>query len=149
MKKLTKFDVILSLWISLVINVALSIVLPALNGFLSFGSFLKGFAIAYPVSTVFVFIVPVISWGARFAGALGLKPDTPAFTLVSTVILALVMGTFMTLLMTAVNAGVGPHFFAAWWSCYPIALATVYLSALAGIFSGVPLVKALVKPPRM
>ena len=62
MKKLTKFDVILSLWISLIINVALSIVLPALNGFLTLGSFLKGFAIAYPVSTIFVFVVPVIAW---------------------------------------------------------------------------------------
>ena len=148
MKKLTKFDVILSLWISLVINVALSIVLPALNGFLTFGSFLKGFAIAYPVSTIFVFVVPVIAWGAKFAGVCKLKPDTPGFTLASTVILALIMGTFMTLLMTAVNAGIGPHFFAAWWSCYPIALATVYLSALAGIFSGVPLTKALVRAPK-
>lgn len=149
MKKLTKFDVILNLWISLIINVALSIVLPALNGFLTLKSFIVGFAIAYPVSTIFVFIVPVIVWGAKFALALGIKPDTPGFTVVSTVILALVMGTFMTLLMTAVNAGVGPHFFAAWWSCYPIALAIVYLSALAGIFSGLPLVKALVKAPKL
>ena len=149
MKKLTKFDVILSLWISLIINVALSIVLPALNGFLTLKSFLVGFAIAYPVSTIFVFIVPVISWVAKFAGTCGLKPDTPAFTLVSTIILALIMGTFMTLLMTAVNAGVGPHYFAAWWSCYPIALATVYASAVCGIFSGVPLTKALVKTPKL
>ena len=35
MKKLTKFDVILNIWVSLIINVALSIVLPALNGFLT------------------------------------------------------------------------------------------------------------------
>ena len=52
----------------------------------------------------------------------------------------------MTLLMTAVNAGIGPHYFAAWWSCYPLALLTVYLSALLGIFTGIPLVSALVKP---
>lgn len=148
MKKLSKFDVVLSLWISLIINVALSVVLPALNGFLSFKSFLVGFAIAYPVSTIFVFIVPVISWGAKFAGACKLRPDTPGFTFASTIILALVMGTFMTLLMTAVNAGIGPHFLAAWWSCYPIALATVYLSALCGIFSGIPLTKAVIKAPK-
>lgn len=47
MKKLTKFDVILSLWISLIINVALSIVLPALNGFLT----LKSFLVALPSPT--------------------------------------------------------------------------------------------------
>ncbi len=146
MKKLTKFDVTLNLWISLIINVALSIVLPALNGFLTWGSFLGGFAIAYPVSTIFVFIVPVVAWGGKFAALFGLKPNTPLFTVVSTVVLALIMGTFMTLLMTAVNAGIGPHYFAAWWSCYPLALLTVYLSALLGIFTGIPLVSALVKP---
>ena len=31
MKKLTKFDVILNIWVSLIINIALSAVLPALN----------------------------------------------------------------------------------------------------------------------
>lgn len=35
MKKLTKFDVILNIWVSLIINIALSAVLPALNGFLT------------------------------------------------------------------------------------------------------------------
>ena len=125
---------------------ALSIVLPALNGFLTWGSFLSGFAIAYPVSTIFVFIVPVVAWGGRFAALFGLKPNTPLFTVVSTIVLALIMGTFMTLLMTAVNAGIGPHYFAAWWSCYPLALLTVYLSALLGIFTGIPLVSSLVKP---
>ena len=146
MKKLTKFDVILNLWISLVINVALSIVLPALNGFLTLGSFLSGFAIAYPVSTIFVFLVPVVAWGGKFAGLFGLRQGTAMFTIVSTIVLALIMGTFMTLLMTAVNAGIGPHYLAAWWSCYPLALLTVYLSALLGIFTGVPLTAAIVKP---
>ena len=145
MKKLNKFDIILNIWISLIINVALSIVLPALNGVLSFGSFIYGFAIAFPVSTIFVFLVPVVAWGAKFAGLFKLQPNTPAFTVVSTLVLALIMGTFMTFLMTAVNAGIGPYFFAAWWSCYGIALLTVYLSALLGIFTGIPVTKALCK----
>lgn len=143
MKKPTKFDVILNIWISLIINVALSIVLPALNGFLTWETFITGFAIAFPTSTLFVFLVPVVSWGAKFAALFKLKQGAPLFTIVSTVILAFLMGTFMTLLMTAVNAGFGPHFFAAWWSCYPLALLTVYLSALLGIFTGLPLVKAM------
>ena len=144
MKKYSRFDVILNLWISFVINVVLSIVLPALVGMLSFGTFLKGFLIAFTVSTILVFLIPVVDWGRKFASLFGLKPGTPVFTLVSTIVLALFLGTIMTLLMTAVNAGIGPHFFAAWWSCYGIALLTVYLSALVGIFTGIPLTKAIV-----
>ena len=108
MKKYSKFDVILNLWISSVINVVLSIVLPALVGMLSFGTFLKGFVIAFTVSTILVFLIPVVDWGAKFASLFGLKPGTAGFTLVSTIVLALFLGTIMTLLMTAVNAGIGP-----------------------------------------
>lgn len=147
MKKLTKFDVILNIWVSLIINVALSIVLPALNGFLTWGAFIKGFSVAFPVSTILVFILPVVSWGAKFAMLFRLKPDTPAFTLVSTVILSFIIGTLMTLLMTAINAGIGPHFLAAWWSCYLLALLTVYLSALLGISTGLPLTKKILGIP--
>lgn len=136
------------MWISFVINVVLSIVLPALVGKLNFGTFIKGFLIAFTVSTILVFLIPVVDWGAKFASCFGLKPNTPSFTIVSTVVLALFLGTIMTLLMTALNAGIGPHFFAAWWSCYPIALLTVYLSALLGIFTGVPLTKAIVGIPK-
>lgn len=147
MKKNTKFDVILNIWISLIINIALSIILPALNGFLTWVAFIKGFAVAFPVSTVLVFILPVVSWGAKFAMLFKLKPATPAFTFVSTIILSFIIGTLMTLLMTAINAGIGPHFYAAWWSCYLLALLTVYLSALLGIFTGLPLTKKILGVP--
>ena len=134
MKKLTKFDVILNIWVSLIINIALSAVLPALNGFLTWGTFFSGFAIAFPVSTILVFVLPVVSWGAKFASLFKLKPNTPVFTV-------------MTLLMTAINAGIGPHFLAAWWSCYLLALLTVYLSALLGLFTGLPLTKKILGIP--
>ena len=126
MKKLTKFDVILNIWVSLIINIALSAVLPALNGFLTWGTFFSGFAIAFPVSTILVFVLPVVSWGAKFASLFKLKPNT---------------------LMTAINAGIGPHFLAAWWSCYLLALLTVYLSALLGLFTGLPLTKKILGIP--
>ena len=88
MKKLTKFDVILNIWVSLIINIALSAVLPALNGFLTWGTFFSGFAIAFPVSTILVFVLPVVSWGAKFASLFKLKPNTPVFTIVSTIVLS-------------------------------------------------------------
>lgn len=61
--------------------------------------------------------------------------------------LSFIVGTVMTLLMTAINAGIGPHFLAAWWSCYLLALLTVYLSALLGLFTGLPLTKKILGIP--
>jgi len=147
--KRTKFDVVVDIWISIVINIALSIVLPlvALH-MITWGIFFKGFAIAFVVSTAFVFIVPVIQWGGKFAGALGAKPHSIPSQLLSTIIVALVLGTFMTLLMTAVNAGIGPHFFFAWLSCYPYALLAVYISALIGIWTGVPIAMKICGVPQ-
>ena len=144
MKKPSKFDTILNLWISLIINVVLSIVLPlAAIGFISLPIFLKGFALAFTVSTLIVFVVPIVDWGAAFALKCGARPMTLRFTLLSTLVLAFCLGTFMSLLMTAVNAGMGPHFMAAWLSCYHWVLLSVYMSAVAGIITGVPLTKKL------
>lgn len=149
MKKLTKFDLVLNLWISVIINVALSIVLPIIAmGTLTFAMFIKGFAIAFPVSTILVLVLPIVPLGNRFAAALGAKQNTPVFTLLSTLVLAALLGTLMSLLMTAVNAGIGPWFVSAWLSCYPLVLLTVYLSALLGIFTGVPATKKLVGAPK-
>ena len=148
MKKLTKFDLVLNLWISVIINAVLSIVLPLLaTGSLTLMAFLKGFAIAFPVSTILVLVLPIVPLGNRFAAALHAKPNTPVFTILSTLVLALILGTFMSLLMTAVNAGIGPWFVGAWLSCYPMVLLTVYVSALVGIFTGVPVTMKLVGAP--
>lgn len=146
--KRSKFEVALNLWISLVINVVLCIALPLLAiGFINWGIFLKGFIIAFPLSTIFVFLVPIVKWGEHFAAALKAKPYTLASQLLSTLLLALVLGTLMSLLMTAVNAGVGPFFFKAWISAYPFVLIIVYISALIGIWTGLPLVRRIVAPP--
>ncbi|MDR1965759.1 MAG: DUF2798 domain-containing protein [Synergistaceae bacterium] len=144
MKTPDKFGVILNVWISLVINVVLSILLPIIAmGFIDATIFLKGFAIAFTVSTIFIFVVPVVKAGDRFAALLGAKPFTIPAQMLSTVVVALSLGTLMTLLMTAVNAGVGPHFVAAWLKCYWKALLAVYMSALAGIWTGIPLTKKI------
>lgn len=77
MKKLTKFDVILNIWVSLIINIALSAVLPALNGFLAWGTFFSGFAIAFPVSTILVFVLPVVSWAQNLRRCLNSSRTRP------------------------------------------------------------------------
>jgi hypothetical protein len=64
------------------------------------------------------------------------------------VIVALVLGTCMSLLMTAVNAGVGPWFISAWLSAYYVALISIYASALVGILTGIPLTKAILHIPK-
>lgn len=149
--KITKFEVILNLWISLIINIVLSIVLPILAiGFITWGIFLKGFAIAFTVSTLFVFVVPVVKWGDSFAAALKAKPHTVPSQLLSTIILALILGTLMSLLMTWVNLpkDIPIPFVPAWLSGYPAVLATVYVSALIGIWTGIPLTMKICHIPQ-
>lgn len=148
--KITKFDFWLNIWISLIINVVLSIVLPlAAMGMITWGIFLKGFAVAFPASTIIVLVIPITKLGNFIAIKLGLKPQSLPFTLVSTAILALILSTFMSLLMTAANAGFGPHFVGAWLSAYGWALISVYVSALIGVWTGLPLMIKLIGPPTL
>ncbi len=147
--KRTKFDVIVDLWISLVINIVMSIVLPVLAiGFITWDIFIKGFIIAFIVSTIFVFVIPIIKWGQDFAAFFNAKPRTVMSQLLATVIVALMLGTPMSLLMTAINAGIGPHFVAAWLSCYLYTLLTVYVSALIGVWTGIPLAMKVCRIPK-
>jgi|GEM_PF-534942 len=143
-----KFNLTFNLWVSLIINAALCVALPLLAMHtITPGIFFKGFIIAYPVSTLLVLFIPVVPLGHKVASAFGLTPNSIPFTLVSTVVLAVLLGTPMSLLMTAVNAGVGPFFVAAWLSCFPFALLTVYVSALIGIWTGLPLTLKVAGPP--
>jgi len=148
MKKMGKFDIFVNLWISLVINVVLSIVLPLVAiGMVTPAIFLKGFAIAFTVSTAFVFLVPVVSLGQKFASLFKVKPQSFPALLLSTIVLALILGTLMSLLMTAVNAGIGPWFVPAWLSCYVWVLLSVYVSAIVGTMTAIPLAIKLFGAP--
>lgn len=148
MKKRSKFDIFVNIWISLVINIVLCIVLPmAAIGTLTTAIFLKGFAIAFPLSTVFVFLVPIVELGEKFASLFKVKPRSFPALLLSTAVVALFLGTFMSLLMTAVNAGLGPWFIAAWLSAYGWALLSVYVSAIAGTITAIPIAIKLFGAP--
>lgn len=151
MKKIfNKFNLILNIWISLIINVALSIVLPVIAmGTVNVPIFLKGFSIAFPISTVIVLLIPINRLGDTIASILGLKPQTIPFTLISTAVLSFILGTFMSMLMTYINAGAftglfTPAYFAAWFS----ALLSVYVSAIIGIYTGLPLTMKIYGPPK-
>ncbi|MBQ9155367.1 MAG: hypothetical protein IJ137_01150 [Eubacterium sp.] len=153
-KIFNKFNLTLNIWISVIINVALSIVLPLVAmGTVTLPIFLKGFAIAFPVSTIIVLLIPINRLGDMVASKFGLQPQTVPFTLVSTAVLAFILGSFMSLLMTYINAGAytglfTPAYFAAWFSCWGWALLAVYLSALVGIYTGLPLTMKLCGPPQ-
>lgn len=153
-KIFNKFNLFLNIYVSVVINVALCIVLPiAAMGMLNAPIFFKGFAIAYPVSTLIVLFIPINRLGDALAGTIGLKPRTVPHTLVSTAVLAFIVGTVMSLIMTGVNAGpftgiFTPAYFAAWFSAYGWALLSVYVSALIGVWTGLPLTMKLCGPPK-
>jgi hypothetical protein len=152
-KIFNRFNLTLNIYVSIIINIVLCIILPKVAmGMVTWPVFLKGFAIAFPVSTLIVLFIPLNRLGDFIASRLGLKPQTVPFTLVSTFVLAIILGTIMSLLMTAVNAGsftgyFTPAFFGAWFSAYFWALLSVYVSALVGVFTGLPLAMKLCGPP--
>lgn len=133
-KIFNKFNLILNLWISLIINISLSIVLPIVAmGTVNLPVFLRGFAIAFPVSTVLVLLLPLNQLGDFIAAKLGFQPQTIPFTFASTAVLSFTLGTFMSMLMTYINAGAftglfTPAYFAAWFSCVGLGTAfRIYL----------------------
>ncbi|MBQ6622241.1 MAG: hypothetical protein IJH75_05355 [Mogibacterium sp.] len=143
-----KFNLTINIYISLIINIVLSIVLPLKSvGMLNPAIFFKGFIIAFPVSTIFVLLVPLNKLGDKIAGAFGLKPNSAGFKLVSTAVLALILGTLMCMMMVAIMAGVGPWYWDAVKGVYPTVLISVYLSALVGVFTAFPVAVKLCGPP--
>ena len=152
-KIFNKFNLSFNIYVSAIINIALCVVLPVVAmGMLTWGLFGRGFAIAYPISTLMVLFIPIVPLGDLVATKLGCQRGKVMFTIVSTAILALIVGTFMSLLMTGVNAGkytgiFTPAYFHAWIGAYPWALLSVYGSALVGIFTGLPLMMKLCGPP--
>jgi hypothetical protein len=149
MKKPNKFEVIMNIWISVIINVVLAIVLPlAAMGMINLKIFLIGFAIAFPVSTVLVFVLPITALGNKFAHACGAAENSVPEKLLSTIIVALILCTALSLMMTAINLPPGVPFIPAWLHAYPWAMISVYGSALLGIFTGVPFTKAILRIPK-
>jgi hypothetical protein len=147
--KITKFDVIMNLWMSLVISAVLSYVLPyVLIHTVTWEIFLKGFVISFVASTVLVFVVPVVPASHKIAALFGVREHSMPERLLSTFFLACMMGVFMCLLMVVVNAGIGPWFLGAFLHAFPYVLGSVYVSALFGIATGIPLTKAILGIPK-
>lgn len=149
MKKIfNKYNLFINIYISLIINVALACVLPLLAvGTLNFMLFIRGFAIAFTISTLLVLFVPLNLLGDKTARAMGLKEGGVPFRFMSTLVLAAILSLVMSLIMTAVNAGVGPYFFNAWRHLVLYVFLSVYATALIGNFIAFPLAMKLFGPP--
>jgi hypothetical protein len=148
--KLTKFDVYLNVWVSLVISAILSFTLPMIaNGYVTVGEYLSGLLISFLISLVLVLVLPVVKWGDLFAAKCGAVPHTMSGQLLATIILALVIGTFMSLIMTWWGVrnvpGFQSFFMSAWLNAYPWALLVIYASANISLWTGIPLVKTLLR----
>ncbi|MDR0653525.1 MAG: hypothetical protein LBG12_09510 [Synergistaceae bacterium] len=146
--KLTKFDVYLNVWISLVISAILSFTLPLIaNGHVTAGEYMSGLFISFVISFVLVLVIPVVKWGDLFAAKCGAVPHTASGQLLATIVLALVIGTFMSLIMTWWGVrnvpGFQNFFLSAWMNAYPWALLVIYVSANISLWTGIPLVKKL------
>lgn len=143
-----KFDILLNVWISLLISLVLSAVLPLLAGVENtFPLYFQGFVISIVVSYILATILPVVKWGNLFAGLFKQKPRTIPGQLLSTIILAFILGTFMSFTMTAISIGFPPYFIPAWLSAYPWALLVIYVMANISLWTGIPIVNRFMRLP--
>ena len=115
--------------------------------------FLNNWGVITWMVLVILILVPAPKWGGKMAGALKCKPDTLAFTLVSSIIPAVIINTCLTALMAAINifgsavipaeakAGIWCSAFLHDW---PIMLVVSYVaSVIAGIIGAAIAKKAI------
>ena len=146
--KVTKLDLILNAWISLLIGSVLSICLPIIvKGSVSFGEFLMGTAVSGVLGFLIVLFIPIIHWGFAFAAACGAKPRTLKHQLLTTIVLALCIGVFMSAFMNWLGMrGVPDYqkiFLGVWLHALPWALLVIYIMANISLATGVPLAMKL------
>jgi hypothetical protein len=150
--KITKFDVYLNIWVSLLISAVLSFALPMIaNGHVAAAGYFSGLALSFIVSLILVLAIPLVKLGDMFAALCGTKPHTIPRQLLSTVVLALIIGTAMSLIMTWWGVrnipGFQEFFLSAWLYAYPFALVILYVILNISLWTGVPLVKKLLGIP--
>jgi len=88
-------------------------------------AFVTSFAVGYTVGD----LIPLKAIGDKFAAAIGLKPGG-VFFFVSTLVIAVLMTFFMSMIMTFINVGFAPFFFNAWWSLFPWLLIMAFVTEL-------------------
>lgn len=140
-KRFKKENVLMQMWGSLLMSTVLSIVMPLIaNGAIRWFDFWTGFLISFFASLALKLLTPVIEIGQYLAEKLGVRPRTLSYRLLSTVFLALMMGTAMSLLMTWWGVchvpGYWSFYLQSWLHEYPWVLLTVYLMINISIPTG-------------
>ena len=151
--KVTKFDVVLNIWVAFLISAVLSIVLPLIaKGGLTVGEFFSGLGISFVLSFVLVLVLPIVQLGDKFAAACSAKPHTMPRQLLTTVVLALIMGVIMSLVMNwwGLHAvpGYENFYWSAWLKSFPFALIVIYIMANISLSTGIPLTKKILGIPQ-
>lgn len=146
--KVTKFDTILNIWVSLIISLVLSYALPMItNGSITTGEYFSGLIISFVISFILVMLIPIVKLGDMFAAECGTKPNTIARQLLSTIVLVLIMGTVMSLIMTWWGlhniSDYTSFFFTSWLHAYPWVLFIIYITSNISLWTGIPLTKRI------
>lgn len=150
--KVTKFDVILNIWVCIVICAVLSFALPMIaKGTITLPEYLSGFIVSTILSFILIMFLPIIKLGDSFAAKCGAEAHTVKRQLLTTIILALIMGTIMSIAMTWWGLrnvpGYQEFFWMAWFAAFPWALLIIYASANVALWTGIPLTKKIMGIP--
>lgn len=140
----------MQMWGSLLMSTVLSIVMQLIaSGRVRFYDFWTGFLISFFASLALKLITPIIEAGQYLAERMGAVPHTIRYQLTSTIFLALMMGTVMSLLMTWWGVCRVPDYqsiyLQSWLREYPWVLLTVYVMINISIPTGERLVMGRAK----
>lgn len=146
--KFTKFDVVLNVWISLILNFLLNLFVPLCTGAgLTFASFISCFAIAYVISFLLALFVPIMQIADKFANLFKLKLGTIPHLLVGNVAAAIIMASIMNAVMVVWSIKDVPGFTSilipAILAGWPYAIFFAWIGQCIGIWTGVPLAKKI------
>jgi len=150
--KVTKFDLVLNVWVSFVICAVMSYMFPIFTtGHITAGEFFSGLGVSMIISYALVTIFPIAPLGDRFAAKCRAKPHTFARQLLTTVVLSLIMSVVMSIFMTWWGLhnvqGFQAFFWSAWAHTYPLALLIIYFCANVGLSTGIPMTMKILHVP--
>lgn len=151
--KITKFDVLLNVWVSLILNIFLNTIVPIANGTgLTLSSFASSYVLGVIIGFILITFLPIAPLGNKFGDLFKLDRGDIKHQLVSNVLVALIMATIMSSFMTWWGIkdvpGYQDFYVASVVSSYPLSLFLTWLSQNIALCTGIPLVKkALGIPP--
>lgn len=126
-----RFNTVINLFVNVFLCLELCTFVLYKQKMLAVEPFLIQFIMAFSVGYIVGDLIPLMPIGNKFASIFGLKQNKSFFFFpMSTFMIAVIMTTFMSVIMTFLNIGFAPFFLQAWWGLFPYLLVMAYVTEL-------------------